>query len=452
LKAKHNIAEIREFLQRARNVEKYVVPAKLALIAASFIALWSIMGGAAAGHGLWHNDEESRIAQEGFTIFRWVLIVYSICNLVYWANLVYPQKKMLTDMDFFRSLTFLIAITDNMFLIYFIYISESVTPLWLAAGLIIRNTVLFMDLSFFIIVNSTLAVAYLASAVLRTLLFSEADANFGAEVVSVVSTESMRVLLILLFSSTCWGLYRTWVRRKRVLDLDQERLIRVEKLGLAGRLAGEIAHELKNPLAIMNNAVYILSRSKDLKGTKSEKQINIISSEINRSDKIITELLNYARLAESVIEETDVNEIALDAIEEHSQIIIDKKISVKKRLNYNLPKLFIDTVQLRQVFSNLILNACEAVDEKGEITISTSYTDDHSILVEIEDNGPGISEKARARIFEPFYTTKKGGTGLGLSIVNNVVLAYGGDISVDSKVGEGSTFKVVFPVRTGKGT
>ena len=436
-KAKHDVAEIREFLGRARNVEKYLMPAKLVLIAASFIALWSIMGSATHDPGNLNPDNE----MQGYSIFRWVLIVYSICNLVYWTNLAYPQKRMLFDLEFFRSLTFLIAITDNMFLVYFIYISEDVTPLWLAAGLIIRNTVLFMDLSFFIIVNSTLAVSYIAQALLRNLLF-DVEFNFGSEMI--------RVLLIVLFSSTCWGLYTSWQRRRRVMDQEQERLIRVEKLSLAGQLAGEIAHELKNPLAIMNNALYILNRSQEVKGPKSQKQIKILSDEISRSDKIITELLNYARLAESEIEAIDINEIALDAIEEHMQSILDKKIAIKKRLSYNLPSLFIDSVQLKQVFSNLILNACEAVEEEGKLSISTSFTENNSILVEIEDNGTGMSAKVKERIFEPFYTTKKGGTGIGLSIVNNVLQAYGGEISVESEEGSGTKFSVNFPVRIGK--
>jgi signal transduction histidine kinase len=441
-KAKHDVAEIREFLGRARNVEKYLMPAKLVLIAASFIVLWSIMGGAAQGPDSLNHDDEMQIAREGYSIFRWVLVVYSICNLVYWTNLAYPQKRMLFDLEFFRSLTFLIAVTDNMFLVYFIYISEEVTPLWLAAGLIIRNTVLFMDLSFFIIVNSTLAVSYIAQAFLRTLWFSDVPFHFGAEMI--------RVLLIVLFSTTCWGLYTSWQRRRRVMDEEQERFIRVEKLSLAGQLAGEIAHELKNPLAIMNNALYILNRSQEVKGSKSQKQMKILSDEITRSDKIITELLNYARLAESEIEAADINEIALDAIEEHSQTILAKKIVIKKRLSYNLPNLFIDTVQLKQVFSNLILNACEAVEEEGKLSISTSFTEKNSILVEIEDNGPGMEAKVKERIFEPFYTTKKGGTGIGLSIVNNVLQAYGGEITVESEEDSGTKFSIDFPVRTVK--
>ena len=138
-------------------------------------------------------------------------------------------------------------------------------------------------LSVFVIVNATLAVAYIAQALLRDLLFSEEPVH-----IKDFEPEMISVLLIVLFSSSCWGLYTSWQRRRRVMDQEQERLIRVEKLNLAGQLAGEIAHELKNPLAIMNNALYILNRSQEVKGAKSQKQMKILSDEITRSDKIIT--------------------------------------------------------------------------------------------------------------------------------------------------------------------
>ena len=142
--------------------------------------------------------------------------------------------------------------------------------------------------------------------------------------------------------------------------------------------------------------------------------------------------------------------MALSAIEELSPSIAAKKIMIDQRLTYDLPSLFIDQVQLKQVFSNLLLNACDAVDEGGRIVVTTSYGDNDSILIEVKDSGTGMDEETQARIFEPFYTTKNEGTGLGLSIVNNVVLAYGGDVSMESEKGKGSTFLVKLPVRTFK--
>lgn len=428
-----NIAEIRQYLRRAKLVEKYMVSAKLVILVGSFFALWALWRPALAG-----------IRESQILISLALLLTYTICNLIYWFQLLFPGKRMQTDWRFFKMHILIISLMDNLFIAYLFYLSPETSrsgAIWIFGGIIVRNTLLFPNLKEFGIVTASLGICYFGAIVLQL-----GTVDFKHEIDAVI----LRILVLVLFSSTCWGVYHIVERRKKMIDEDQEKTIRMEKLHLAGLIAGEIAHELKNPLAIMNNAIYILGKKKDIYSDKAKKQIDIIDLEIKRSDKIITELLDYARLAESQIEDTDVNEIAINTIEGLKQSINEKNVEIETNLRNDLPNLFIDKTQLKQFFANLILNACEAIVENGKIIVTTSYGQDDTIEIAVADNGRGIEEKVRARIFEPFYTTKRGGTGLGLSIVNNIVQAYGGEIVVESKKGEGTSFLAKFPVRTGK--
>jgi len=231
-----NIAEVRQYLRQARLVEKYIVPGKLVILGGSYFALWPVLTGVEPGQML------SSLG---------LLLIYTICNLIYWFQLLFPGKRMRTDWHFFKTHIFIIALMDNLFLAYLFYLSpETIVSgaVWIFGGLIVRNTLLFVDLKEFSIVTISLLVFYLGAILLQE---TEPAEKFD------VNTVMMTMMILVLFSSTCWGVYHAVERRKKIIDEDQEKTIRMEKLHLAGHIAGEIAHELKNPLAIMNNAVYI---------------------------------------------------------------------------------------------------------------------------------------------------------------------------------------------------
>jgi len=423
-----NIAEIREYLQKAQLVEKYVMfPVKAVIIGACFAMLWGVVA-----------------KSKEFGLFRWSLIFFTVGNIIYWFLLLLPSKR-LSNWKFFRTIIFLVVIMDNMFLAYMIYLGSvsGSSPFWIYGGLIIRNTLLFPGLRAFSILNVSFFLLYTGAVVLANMIGANAEHI-------EIQTHILRITVLVFFSTSCWGLYHIYERRRKMIDQNQEKSIRMGKLELAGRVAGEIAHELKNPLAIMNNAIYILGKYNVIADDKAKKQIGIIDHEIKRSDKIITELVDYARLADSKIEDANVNGVIMDTVSELKQNIIEKQIKIETRLRDDLPTLFIDKTQLKQVCANLILNACEAVNDGGKIYITTLYGHDDAIQISIEDNGKGMAEKEKARIFEPFFTTKEGGTGLGLSIVNNIVQAYGGKIVVETRKEIGTRFLVKFPVRIGK--
>ena len=261
-------------------------------------------------------------------------------------------------------------------------------------------------------------------------------------------TMPLSVVILVLTGAGFWGgnsLIRT---RLRALSEDQERVIRTEKLNAAALLASSVAHELKNPLAIMNNAAFILRRGETGLDGKLRKQIGIIDGEIKRSVKIIDDLLGYVKLADGKIDSIDVNRLLDEAIEDLSNEIEDRRVVVVKSYRRHLPPLLIDRTQLRTLVSNLLLNACEAIDSLGKITVTTGYSDDGFIEISIADTGTGISEENLPKVFDSFFTTKSAGTGLGLSIVNSIAKGYGGTVEAESQENKGSCFITRLPTRT----
>jgi signal transduction histidine kinase len=258
----------------------------------------------------------------------------------------------------------------------------------------------------------------------------------------------LNVVILALVGGGCYGAHLLVRMRLRALSEDQERMIRTEKLNLAAMMATSIAHELKNPLAVMNNAAFILRRGEGQLEPKLRKQIDIIASEIQRSDKIIMDLLGYAKLAGGKILRVNVNQVLDEALEDLDNEIAARRIVVTKAYERHLPPLLIDAAQLRTMVSNLLLNACEAIDSLGKITVETGYSDEGSIEISIADTGKGIAEENLPRVFDSFFTTKEAGTGLGLSIVESITKAYGGTVTVKSQKGSGSRFTVRLPTRT----
>ncbi|HWR89061.1 MAG TPA: ATP-binding protein [Dissulfurispiraceae bacterium] len=231
------------------------------------------------------------------------------------------------------------------------------------------------------------------------------------------------------------------------------------KLASVGRLAAGVAHEINNPLAVINEKAGLmqdmLEFSPEVSSCK-EKFAPLLSGivdNINRCRTITHRLLGFARRMDVKIEGIDIN----DAIKEVSGFlereILYRDIHLELNLNEHLPMVQSDRGQIQQVFLNIINNAIDAVDDGGIITVST-VPDDGFIRVIVRDNGEGIPREVMKHIFEPFYTTKeKGkGTGLGLSLSYGIMQRLGGTIQVDSIVSKGTTFTIKIPVNTDHST
>ncbi|MFH1137749.1 MAG: ATP-binding protein [Pseudomonadota bacterium] len=223
------------------------------------------------------------------------------------------------------------------------------------------------------------------------------------------------------------------------------------KLASIGRLAAGVAHEINNPLAIINEKAGLL---KDLMETEKEfprkekflSLANSIIGSVDRCRTITHRLLGFARRMDVAIEVMDLNETIREVLSFLEKEAMHRNLDLRLELADNLPHIASDRGQLQQVFLNIINNAFAAVSDNGLVAIASWEKDIDFIGASIRDNGVGMSEETKKHLFEPFFTTKKGyGTGLGLSITYGIVRKLGGQIEVQSKEGQGTTFTVFLP-------
>lgn len=220
-----------------------------------------------------------------------------------------------------------------------------------------------------------------------------------------------------------------------------------ENLALIGEVVSSIAHSLSNPLNIISgNADYLLLEKKE--NDSEYEELKTILDEATRITKSIRHLLNFSRPMKVNKEENDINEIIAEVLTNSKFLKENKKITFKKNLK-ELPKFGFDRAQMLEVISNIITNAIQAISEQGEIKIKTRC-ENNGVIIEIADDGPGIDKNSIERIFMPFYSSKEfgKGTGLGLSIARRIVREHGGDISVRSLFGKGSTFTITLPMNS----
>lgn len=244
---------------------------------------------------------------------------------------------------------------------------------------------------------------------------------------------------------------------KRIEESDIRRRItyheieHTNKLASIGRLATGVAHEINNPLAIINEKTGLME---DLIGAmpdfpEKEKFLKLTEStreSIDRCSTITHRLLGFARRMEVEIEAIDLNEVVLEVFGFLEKEAFHRSIEVPLQLADNLPQILSDHGQLQQVFLNILNNAFSAVEDGGMVTITTWEEDPDTVGVSIQDNGVGMAEETKQHIFEPFFSMRKGyGTGLGLSITYGIVKKLGGNVEVQSEEGEGSTFTVFLP-------
>jgi len=217
-------------------------------------------------------------------------------------------------------------------------------------------------------------------------------------------------------------------------DLDQQ-----EKLAMLGKFASTISHDLRTPLGVISNAVYILERDPTIAGEKPRKYLALINDSVNRSTDYLGELMDFIRVGEPRLVTAKMNEIIEDTIK---HVIIPRNVSVVSQFHPDLPLVKVDPRQMQRAVQNIIVNALQAMkDTGGKLTISTSIKDD-TISIDIADTGPGIPADVLSHLFEPFFTTKPNGIGLGLPTVKDIISKHHGSVLVDSTPGKGTKFMI----------
>ncbi|MDB6040881.1 MAG: phospho-acceptor protein [Verrucomicrobiales bacterium] len=235
---------------------------------------------------------------------------------------------------------------------------------------------------------------------------------------------------------------------ERIVDIEEE-LRQNEKLSALGLLAAEVAHEIRNPLTVMK----MLYHSLDLKfaeGDPRNRDAEMMGEKMNHLNKIVEQILNFARTAEPNLAPVNLNKLVDDMALLTRHKLSNQNIHFVRQLDPELPLVLADSTQLEQALLNLTLNAAEAMPEGGSLTISTRLSKleeiNHAVL-EVKDTGEGMNEEQQERAFSSLLnTTKKTGTGLGLAIVSKIVETHNGTIKVHSRIGKGTTIELHFPI------
>jgi len=232
------------------------------------------------------------------------------------------------------------------------------------------------------------------------------------------------------------------IERTRELMDAQNKLLKAERLAAIGELAGMVGHDLRNPLTGIAAATYYVKAKYGSKmEEKGKEMLRIIEKDIEYSNKIISDLLDYSREIHLELTTSTVEAIVEEAI---AQVKVQKNITISNKTQ-DVPALKIDKEKMKRVFVNIIKNAVDAMPRGGTLKI-TAKASDGDAEVAFTDTGEGIKEEVMEKLWSPFFTTKAKGMGLGLPICKRIVEAHGGRISVQSQFGKGTTFTITFPI------
>ena len=266
---------------------------------------------------------------------------------------------------------------------------------------------------------------------------------------TAVETVVLRVVLLWFLTVCCYALQVLAERQRRIEEEAHEMGLRQGQLRSAGRLAAEFAHQIKNPLAIINNAAFSLQRALKEGRGDTTKHLQIIQEEIERSDKIVTQIMGYAQLNEGQVERLNLaHELSL-AVAQVFPLAAEFPVKIECRCEPGLPPLLMQRNHLDEILVNIFQNARDALGrEGGRISATARRLTENLIEIAISNTGPDIPADKLERIFEAHYTTKEKGTGLGLAIVKHNVELYAGTVRAESKLGKGVRFVLVFPAKT----
>jgi two-component system sensor histidine kinase HydH len=225
----------------------------------------------------------------------------------------------------------------------------------------------------------------------------------------------------------------------------QGEIRRKEKLAAIGGLAAGVAHEIRNPLSsIKGIASYYKSKFED--GSEDKEMAGVMIEEVDRLSRVISELLEFARPTKLNKKLSDMNELLKHSTRLVEQEAAAKKVDIQLNLTSDSIEADVDPDRLTQCFLNLFLNALQAMESGGRLTVSSSTGANGNVAIDIKDNGSGISAEGLSKIFDPYFTTKPKGTGLGLAIVHKIIEAHQGQIKVRSTIGQGTVFSIALPL------
>jgi signal transduction histidine kinase len=226
---------------------------------------------------------------------------------------------------------------------------------------------------------------------------------------------------------------------------------RTERLAALGQLSAGLAHEIRNPLSTIKGSAEMLLKNVDANGAVAHELAGFISTEVDRTNALVTRFLDFARPLALRLEPTEIAEVIDEAVAQVEKYTPPLRVSIYKNYSPEIPPIPLDRQLIERVLYNLLLNAAQASPPEATVTVKTrqvaQQTEGDTVEISVIDRGSGIASKDRESIFNPFFTTKSSGVGLGLAIVSKIVDEHGGQITVESEPGAGSVFRVFLPVR-----
>jgi signal transduction histidine kinase len=385
--------------------------------------------------------------------YRGFFVVYAIINLVAGAWMLGTRRPALS---FLQWVPVAMVLLDGILLSMLVLVTGGWSSIlyWLYLGLIARSAASVPRGTSQAMVNLTLILCFVFTGYIDMRvaeILDDPQSRLALLLSEGYPTEPvvLRIIVMLLMTLWCYAVPVLLERQRRIEEVAREVAAREGALRSAGRLAAEFAHQIKNPLAIINTAVFSLKRSLKGENPAAAEQIQMIEEEVEHADKIITEVMGYARLNEGRVEELNVTDELDKAISEVFPKAAQFPVKIRKDYARDLPPLLMQRRHAWEIFVNLLQNAREALETTGgNVFITVRCLSDSSIEVSIADDGPGIPPNKQERIFEAYFTTKEKGSGLGLATAKQNIELYGGKISVESALGKGALFHLLFPAKT----
>ena len=285
---------------------------------------------------------------------------------------------------------------------------------WLFVGLVVRNAVSVPPGFSQLTLNFAISLCYILVGVLDVSVVRNLDAA-TMRALNLTPHEvlgqpfALRLTVLWLTAISCYGAQVLLERQRLEFEEAEEFAAREGQLRSAGRLAAEFAHQIKNPLAVINNAAFSLQRALRDGKTEAAQQIEIIQEEVSRADRIVTQIMGYAQLTEGRVEKLDVVEELESAINQVFPPAVPTGIQVHREFGRTFPPLLMQRRHLSEIILNLLKNAREAVGENGNVYVTAVSRRGYSVEIAVRDDGPGVPPDKIERIFEAYYTTKEHG-------------------------------------------
>jgi signal transduction histidine kinase len=433
-----------EQLFRLKAVERDIIlPIKLLYI--SFLLYFFYFGP-------WYGGESGTASEIVESLTEQFFRIYLALNV---AVAIFLLKSRRLPLVLGQRVVFVMSFVDTLFLAALTLVTGGFdsTLYWLFPGLIIRNAVSHPVARLQIILNTSVVLSFVIAGILDvvatnyegTLVNEIGRDNFSVE--NPAEPFLLRLFVLILLTASCYALQVLFEKARQTSEETREFITRQEQLRAAGRVAAEVAHQIKNPLGIINNAAFALQRSVAAGKPVPLQQIEIIREEVERSDRIVTELMGYAQLAEGTVERLNVISELNRAIGQVFPAAVYRGIQVRTDYDDPLPPLLMQRKHFSEIIVNILQNARDVLPGGGHIDVQAE-AQDGTVRVTIADDGPGIPPERTEKIFEPYFSTKPQGTGLGLAIVRHNAEIYSGHVRVESELGHGTRFVLEFPTRT----